>query len=119
MEDDKLVKLNSLLQMFVPHQKVQCVLQLMEFKSVTVVQRRVRTEWNVDYPISQSIHQWERTLKETGISVSKTGKNPSIFVIEDTVDRVRDSFCRCPDKSIRQASSSIPFCSKTSLCMRD
>ncbi|GFY12478.1 putative DD41D transposase [Trichonephila clavipes] len=45
------------------------------FKSVTRVQRRVRTEWNVDTPTSKSIHQWERTLKETGALVSQTGKN--------------------------------------------
>ncbi|GFU75006.1 hypothetical protein TNCV_3752571 [Trichonephila clavipes] len=28
-----------------------------EFKSVTLVQRRVRTEWNVDPPTSKSVHQ--------------------------------------------------------------
>ncbi|GFU09886.1 hypothetical protein TNCV_784361 [Trichonephila clavipes] len=39
-------------------QKVQCVLWLMEFKSVTLVQRRVRTEWNVDPPKSKSTHLW-------------------------------------------------------------
>ncbi|GFT37183.1 hypothetical protein TNCV_1126491 [Trichonephila clavipes] len=37
---------------------------------------------------------------------------------KDTVDRVRDSFCRNPDKSIRQASDDIPFCSNMSLYTR-
>ncbi|PRD31362.1 UNVERIFIED_CONTAM: hypothetical protein NCL1_23717 [Trichonephila clavipes] len=67
------------------------------------MQQRVRTEWNVDPPTSKPIHQWERTLKETGTLVSQTGKYD--FVIEDTVDRVRNSFCRSPDKSIKQASN--------------
>ncbi|GFW71744.1 hypothetical protein TNCV_219581 [Trichonephila clavipes] len=45
---------------------VQCVLWLTKFKSVTRIQRRVGTKWNVDPPTSKYIHQWERTLKETG-----------------------------------------------------
>ncbi|GFV60952.1 hypothetical protein TNCV_925661 [Trichonephila clavipes] len=35
---------------------------LTPFKSVMHVQRRVRTEWNVDPPTSKSIHQLDRTL---------------------------------------------------------
>ncbi|GFW17631.1 DUF4817 domain-containing protein [Trichonephila clavipes] len=60
--------------MWTPHQKVQCVLWLTEFKSVTRVQRRVRTKWNVGSPLSKSILQWERTLKETGTLLSQAGK---------------------------------------------
>ncbi|GFT63642.1 uncharacterized protein TNCV_870791 [Trichonephila clavipes] len=33
--------------MWTPQQKVQCALWLTEFKLVTLVQRRVLTEWNV------------------------------------------------------------------------
>ncbi|GFT67187.1 hypothetical protein TNCV_783391 [Trichonephila clavipes] len=47
---------------------------VMEFKSVKRIQRRVRTERNVETPRSKYIHQWERTLKETGTLVSQTGK---------------------------------------------
>ncbi|GFV76105.1 uncharacterized protein TNCV_4671941 [Trichonephila clavipes] len=74
--DDKLFTLTSLVKTWTPQQKVQCVLWLTEFKSVTHVQRRVRTKWNVDPPTSKSIHQWERTLKETGGLVSQTSKCP-------------------------------------------
>ncbi|GFX18096.1 uncharacterized protein TNCV_1577751 [Trichonephila clavipes] len=45
--DDKLVTLISLVKMWPPQQKVQCVLWLTGFKSVKRVQRHVRTEWNV------------------------------------------------------------------------
>ncbi|GFS59229.1 uncharacterized protein LOC103524116 [Trichonephila clavipes] len=87
---------------------------VMEFKSVTRAQRRVRTEWNVNHPSSKYIHQWDRTLKEMGTLVSQTSKYPQVFGREDTVDRVRGSFCRSPDKYIRQAINDIPFNSNTS-----
>ncbi|GFX73720.1 transposable element Tcb1 transposase [Trichonephila clavipes] len=51
-----------------------CVFWLTEFKSVTCVQRQVRTEWNVDSPTSKSILPWGRTLKETGTLASQIGK---------------------------------------------
>ncbi|GFW89301.1 transposable element Tc1 transposase [Trichonephila clavipes] len=43
----------------------------MEFKSVTRLHRRDRTECNVDPPTSKSIHQWRRTIKETQTLVSQ------------------------------------------------
>ncbi|GFU48954.1 hypothetical protein TNCV_3209391 [Trichonephila clavipes] len=60
----------------------------------------------------------EKNFKGDG-KVSQTGKYPSVFVIQNTVDRLRDSFCWSPGKSIRQASYDIPFCSNTSLYMGD
>ncbi|GFX07546.1 uncharacterized protein TNCV_5092571 [Trichonephila clavipes] len=71
ISDDKLVTLTSLVKTWTQQQKVQCVLCLTEFKPITRVQRRVQTEWNVDPPTSKSIHQWERTLKETVTLVLK------------------------------------------------
>ncbi|GFX51919.1 hypothetical protein TNCV_3063361 [Trichonephila clavipes] len=68
--DNKLVTLTSQVKMWTPQQKVYCVLWFMEFKSVTRVQQRVQTQWNVDPPTSKSIHQWDRTLKETGTLLS-------------------------------------------------
>ncbi|GFV56873.1 hypothetical protein TNCV_3671471 [Trichonephila clavipes] len=38
------------------------------------LQRRVRTEWNVDPTTSKSMHHWERTLNETGTLVFQTAK---------------------------------------------
>ncbi|GFS87478.1 hypothetical protein TNCV_207881 [Trichonephila clavipes] len=63
---------------------------------------------------SKSIHQWERTLKEKG-TLAHLQLTSVLFVIEGTVDRVRDSCCRSLDKSIRQTSNDIPFRSITSL----
>ncbi|GFX02579.1 uncharacterized protein TNCV_728331 [Trichonephila clavipes] len=87
---------------------MQYVLWLTGFKSVTRVQRRARSEWNVDPPTSKCMYRWERTLKETRTLVSQTGEYSYVFVIEDTIDRVCDSFCRSPDKS-RQAGNDIRF----------
>ncbi|GFV87939.1 hypothetical protein TNCV_782201 [Trichonephila clavipes] len=42
-----------------------------------------------------------------------------VIMMEETVDGECDSFCRSLDKSIRQASNGIPFCSNTSLNTRD
>ncbi|GFT18985.1 hypothetical protein TNCV_3212201 [Trichonephila clavipes] len=53
-------------------------------------------------PTSKFIYQWERTLKETGTLVSEISKYPEVFMTEDAIDRVRDSFCRSLDKSIWQ-----------------
>ncbi|GFW51053.1 uncharacterized protein TNCV_3593351 [Trichonephila clavipes] len=73
--------------------------------------RRARIEWDVDPLTSKSIHQWERTLKETGTLVSETGKYILKFCdIEDTVDHAQDSFCRSPDNSTSQTNNVIPFC---------
>ncbi|GFW21143.1 uncharacterized protein TNCV_2703811 [Trichonephila clavipes] len=74
--DDTLYTLTSLVKIRTQQQKVQCVLRLTEFKTVTCVQRNVQTEWNVSPPLSKSIYQWERTLKDTGTLVSQTVKYP-------------------------------------------
>ncbi|GFS77896.1 hypothetical protein TNCV_2027841 [Trichonephila clavipes] len=66
IEEDKLVVLTSLVKIWTPQQKVQCVFKLAKFQSVTRVQRRVRIEWNVNFPTSKSIHQWDGNLTETG-----------------------------------------------------
>ncbi|PSN38537.1 hypothetical protein C0J52_23180, partial [Blattella germanica] len=87
-----------------PQQKVQCVLWLAEEKSVTRVQRHVRRTWNMDPSGHKAILKWGRTLRETGSLLPQTGKNAKRTVSEDTVEHVRTSFARSPQKSIRRAS---------------
>ena len=86
---------------------MQCVLWLVELKSVTRVQRRARREWNVDSPTCKSIYEWDKTLREAGSLISHAGKHPQQHVTEETMDRVRESFSRSPRKSIRQASREL------------
>ncbi|PSN41637.1 hypothetical protein C0J52_24806 [Blattella germanica] len=64
--------------MWTEQQKVQCVLWFAKLKSVTSVQRRIRREWNVDPPSRKSIYEWDRTLRDRGSLISKTGKHPKI-----------------------------------------
>ncbi|PRD33051.1 UNVERIFIED_CONTAM: hypothetical protein NCL1_18591 [Trichonephila clavipes] len=96
---------------------------LMEFKSVTHVQRRVRREWNVDSPNIRIYPPIGKNLKgdgNFGISnwqVFLSFRDRSEF--DSSVDHVGDSFCRSHNKSIRQASNDIPFCSNTLLYTRD
>lgn len=42
-----------------------------------------------------------------GTLVSETSKHPKVFVTNDPVDCVRDSFSRSATKSIRQASNEL------------
>lgn len=93
--------------MWTEQQKVQCVLWFAELKSVTSVQRRIRREWNVDPPSRKSIYEWDRTLRDRGSLISKTGKHPKKNLAEMAVDQVRESFTRSPRKSIRQASREL------------
>ncbi|GFV69758.1 uncharacterized protein TNCV_1349111 [Trichonephila clavipes] len=44
--DDKLATLTSLVKIWTPQQRMHYVLWFTKFKSITRVQRRVRTEWN-------------------------------------------------------------------------
>ncbi|PSN36055.1 hypothetical protein C0J52_23073 [Blattella germanica] len=51
------------------------------YKSLMKVQsliRRIRREWNVDPPSRKSIYEWDRTLRDRGSLISKTGKHPKI-----------------------------------------
>ncbi|PSN45712.1 hypothetical protein C0J52_19129 [Blattella germanica] len=93
--------------MWTEQQKVQCVLWFAELKSVTSFQRRIRREWNVDPPSRKSISEWDRTLRDRGSLISKTGKHPKKNLTEMAVDQVRESFTRSPRRSIRQASREL------------
>ncbi|KAJ4428885.1 hypothetical protein ANN_25878 [Periplaneta americana] len=59
-----------------------------ELNSVTRVQRRIRREWNVDPPTRKSIYEWDRTLRDNGSLISKTGKHSKGHVAEMTVDQL-------------------------------
>jgi hypothetical protein len=61
----------------------------------------------VDPPTCKSIYEWDKTLRETVSLISHAGKHPKQHVMEETVDRVRESFSRSPRKSIRQASREL------------
>ncbi|PSN36482.1 hypothetical protein C0J52_25268 [Blattella germanica] len=69
-------------KMWTEQQKVQCVLWFAELKSVTSVQGRIRREWNVDPPSPKSIYEWDRTLRDRGSLISKTGKHPKIRILQ-------------------------------------
>jgi hypothetical protein len=93
--------------MWTPQGKVQCVLWLAELKSVKRDQRRARKGWNVDPRTRKSIYRWDKTLRETESLFSHAGKLHKLHVTKVTVDRVCESFCWSPHKSIRRTSREL------------
>ncbi|KAJ4446731.1 hypothetical protein ANN_13428 [Periplaneta americana] len=88
-----------------------------ELNSATRVQRRIQWEWNVDPPTRKSIYEWNRTLRDNGRLISKTGKHPKKHVAEMTVDeypqqlkpddcRKRANFC---DEVIRRIDENLRY----------
>ncbi|KAJ4438291.1 hypothetical protein ANN_14230, partial [Periplaneta americana] len=53
----------------------------------TRIQRRIRKKWNVNPAIPKSIYDWDRTLRDNGSLISKTGKHSKKHVAEMTVDQ--------------------------------
>ena len=73
----------------------------------TRVQRHVRRTWNMNPPDHKTLLKWDRTLRETGSLLPKTGKHAKVSVNEETIERVRTAFARSPRKSIRRASTEL------------
>lgn len=89
--------------MATPQQKAQCVIWLVETKSVTTVQRNFRREYGGSAPDPKSIRSWLKQFKETG-SVLK-GKRPGRpSVSAENVERIRASCQRSPKTSLMRRS---------------
>ncbi|KAJ4432411.1 hypothetical protein ANN_21030 [Periplaneta americana] len=70
------------------------ILIAFELNSVTRVKRRIWREWNVDPPTRKSIYEWDRTLRDNGSLISKTGIHSKKHVAEMTVDQFLSFSCR-------------------------
>lgn len=86
-------------------QKAFCAVEYAKTMSVITVQRNFRRQFDVDPPDKNSIKRWHAQLMETGCLCKNksTGRPRS----EETVDRVRQSFVRSPQKSVRKASREL------------
>ncbi|KAJ4429017.1 hypothetical protein ANN_26013 [Periplaneta americana] len=76
--------------MWTVQKNVQYVLWFAELNSVTRVQRRIWREWNVDPPTRKSIYEWDRTLRDNGSLISKTGKHSKKHMAEMTMDQLNN-----------------------------
>ncbi|PSN35296.1 Fructosamine-3-kinase [Blattella germanica] len=82
-------------KMWTPQRKVQCVLWLAKFESVTRVQREYRRVYNEVPPHRNNINRWDKQLKETGSLLDqKRSGRPSVS--DESVDAIRDTYLRSP-----------------------
>ncbi|KDR22379.1 hypothetical protein L798_02470 [Zootermopsis nevadensis] len=89
--------------MITVQRKVQCVLWLAKFESVTLVRREYRSVFNEEPPHENNIRRWDKQLKETG-SLLKQSRPGRPSVSNDTIEAVRASYLRSPKKSVRKCS---------------
>jgi hypothetical protein len=83
-----------------------CVLQLAKTESIITVQRGFRIRYHTEPPTDKAIRERYRKFEETGClcASKRTGRpGPS----PETVDRVRESFIRSPQKSTRRTSREL------------
>jgi transposase len=85
--------------MAVVQRKVQCVLWLAKFESVTQERHECRRMFNEEPPHENSIRRWDRQLKETGSLLDKQRSGrPSIS--DESVENFRNNFILSPKKSV-------------------
>lgn len=93
-------------KMWTPQRKVQCVLWLAKFESVTRVQREYRRVYNEVPPHRNNINRWDKQLKETGSLLDqKRSGRPSVS--DESVDAIRDTYLRSPKKSVRACAREL------------
>jgi hypothetical protein len=85
------------------HRKVQRVLWLAIFESVTQVRREYRRVFNEEPPHENSIRRWDRHLKETGSLVDKQRSGRS----SASDELVENSFFHSPKKSVRKCAREL------------
>jgi hypothetical protein len=87
-------------------QKSFCVLQLVKTESIITVQLSFRTKCHMEPQTDKTIREWCRKFKETGYlcAAKRTGRPGSST---ETVDPIRESFTRSPQKSTHRASNNF------------
>lgn len=93
-------------------EKSFCVLEYAKCSSVTKVQRAFVRKYGKAAPGHQSILRWFRQFRDTGCLCKGTSTGRP-RVSEETVERVRQSFVRSPQKSTVRASLEMGIPQKT------
>ena len=87
-------------------EKAFCVLHFHVSKSVLTVKREFRTRFKKEPPAKNSIRSWYDKLRRTGcLCKGKSPGRPSTS--EATLERIRESFQRSPQKSTARASREL------------
>lgn len=89
-------------------EKAFCVLEFAKSSSATVVQRKFRTAYKKNPPGRKTIYDWHKKFIATGCLCAKERSGrPSVVNNEDVVERVRKTFTKSPNKSIRRAAREL------------
>ena len=86
--------------------KAFCVLEFAKTESIVTVQRRFRTMYHTEPPTDKTIREWYRKFQQSGClcPAKRTGR-PELS--KETVERVRETFLRSPQKSTHRASREL------------
>jgi hypothetical protein len=86
--------------------KVQCVLWLTKFESVTRVRREYHRVFNEEPPHENNIRRWDKQLKETGSLLDKKHSGrPSVS--DNMVEAIRTNFFHSPRKSVHKCAREL------------
>lgn len=87
-------------------EKSFCVLEYARCTSVIAVQRAFRRKYQQEPPCKQSILRWYRQFRDSGcLCKRKSTGRPQ--VTDETVERVRETFVRSPQKSTARGSREL------------
>ena len=88
------------------NKKAFCVLEFAKTELIVTVQRRFRTMYHTEPPTDKTIREWYMKFQQSGClcAAKRTGwTGPSA----ETVERVRETFVRSPQKSTHRASREL------------
>lgn len=91
---------------FIVNKKAFCVLEFAKTESVVTVQRRFRIMYHTEPPTDKIIREWYMKFLQSGClcAAKRTGRpGPSA----ETVEHVRETFARSPQKSTTRASRAL------------
>ena len=85
---------------FTVNKKAFCVLEFAKTESIVTVQRRFRIMYHTEPPTDKTIREWYMKFQQSGcLCTAKRRGRPGPSA--ETVERVRETFVRSPQKSTR------------------
>ena len=92
--------------MWTVQRKVQCVLWLAKFESVTCVQREYHRVYREQLSHRNNINWWDKQLKETGSLLNKKcSGRPSVS--DESVEAIRNSYLRSTEKLVSTCAQEL------------
>ena len=91
---------------FTVNKKAFCVLEFAKTESIVTVQRRFRIMYRTEPPTDKTIREWYMKFQQSGcLCAAKRRGRPG--PLAETVERVRETFVRSPQKSTTRPSREL------------